>query len=72
VALQAAYLDATTAKLHNGGANAPVRLILVSEPAEHFKDKKIRTTGTVKEVDQLPRIEIDDAKQIRIAGPPGG
>jgi hypothetical protein len=24
-------------------------------------------TGTVKEVDQVPRIEIDDAKQIRIA-----
>jgi hypothetical protein len=39
----------------------------IDDPAEHFKDKKIRATGTVKEVDKIPRIEIDDAKQIRIA-----
>jgi hypothetical protein len=38
----------------------------ISNPAEHFKDKKIRATGTVKEVDKIPRIEIDDAKQIRV------
>jgi hypothetical protein len=38
----------------------------IDSPAEHYKDKKIRATGTVKEVDKVPRIEIDDAKQIRI------
>jgi hypothetical protein len=39
----------------------------IDNPAEHFKDKKIRATGTVKEVDKVPRIEIDNAKQIRRA-----
>jgi hypothetical protein len=39
----------------------------IENPAEHFKDKKIRATGTVKEVDKVPRIEIDDAKQIKLA-----
>jgi hypothetical protein len=38
----------------------------IDNPAAHFKDKKIRATGTVKEVDKIPRIEIDDAKQITI------
>jgi DNA/RNA endonuclease YhcR with UshA esterase domain len=38
----------------------------VDDPVQHFKDKKIRVTGTVKEVDKVPRIEIDEAKQIRI------
>jgi hypothetical protein len=38
----------------------------IDDPAAHFKDKKIRATGTVKEVDNVPRIEIDDAKQIHI------
>jgi hypothetical protein len=38
----------------------------IDSPAEHYKDKKIRATGTVKEVDKIPRIEIDDAKQIII------
>jgi hypothetical protein len=38
----------------------------IDSPAEHFKDKKIRATGTVKEVNKVPRIEIDDAEQIRI------
>ncbi len=38
----------------------------IDNPAEHFKDKKIRASGTVKEVDKIPRIEIDDAKQIRL------
>jgi hypothetical protein len=42
----------------------------IDNPAEHFKDKKIRATGTVKEVDNVPRIEIDDAKQIKIADGP--
>jgi hypothetical protein len=38
----------------------------IDDPAAHFKDKKIRATGVVKEVDNVPRIEIDDAKQIEI------
>ena len=38
----------------------------IAEIADHFKDKLIRATGTVKEVDGVPRIEIDDAKQIRV------
>lgn len=38
----------------------------VDAPAEHFKGKTIRATGVVKEVDGVPRIEIDEAKQIRI------
>ncbi len=38
----------------------------INDPAEHFKDKKIRATGMVKEVDMIPRIEIEEAKQIRI------
>ena len=37
----------------------------INNPAEHFKGKKIRATGTVKEVDKVPRIEIEDAKQIQ-------
>jgi hypothetical protein len=37
----------------------------IDDIAGHFKDKKIRATGTVKEVDKVPRIEIDDAKQIK-------
>src|SRR5262249_22578128 len=38
----------------------------IDSPANHFKDKKIRATGTVKEVDKIPRIEIGEAKQIRL------
>jgi DNA/RNA endonuclease YhcR with UshA esterase domain len=38
----------------------------ITDPAEHFKGKKIREIGTVKEVDEIPRIEIDDARQIRL------
>jgi DNA/RNA endonuclease YhcR with UshA esterase domain len=38
----------------------------ISDPAQHFKGKTIRATGTVKEVENVPRIEIDDAKQIQI------
>ena len=38
----------------------------IANPAEHFKDKKIRAKGTVKEVDKVPRIEIDNAKQIAL------
>jgi DNA/RNA endonuclease YhcR with UshA esterase domain len=39
----------------------------ITDPADHFKGKTIRATGTVKEVDGVPRIEIDDAKQIAVA-----
>jgi hypothetical protein len=39
----------------------------IDNPADHFKNKKIRATGTVKEVDGVPRIEVDDAKQIHLA-----
>src|SRR5262249_23283336 len=41
----------------------------IASPAEHFDQKRIRATGTVKEVDKIPRIEIDDARQIRIVEP---
>jgi WD40 repeat protein len=37
----------------------------IGAPAEHFRDKTIRATGTVKEMDRVPRIEIDDVKQIQ-------
>jgi hypothetical protein len=42
----------------------------IDDPAEHFKNKKIRATGTVKEVDNVPRIEIEDARQIKLSGRP--
>jgi DNA/RNA endonuclease YhcR with UshA esterase domain len=38
----------------------------VTDPAAHFKGKMIRATGTVKEVDGVPRIEIDKAEQIKL------
>jgi hypothetical protein len=38
----------------------------IEHPADHFKDKKIRASGTVKEVDKIPRIEIDEVKHIRL------
>src|SRR5262245_29792428 len=34
----------------------------IANPAEHFMGKKIRATGAVKEVEKVPRIEIDDVK----------
>jgi hypothetical protein len=40
----------------------------VGNPAEHYKGKKIRATGTVKVVEKVPRVEIDDAKQIKLVG----
>lgn len=39
----------------------------ITDPADHFKGKKITARGTVREVDGVPRIDIDDAKQIKIA-----
>ena len=38
----------------------------IDDPAAHFRGKKIRATGTVKKVDEVPRIEIDDAAQIKV------
>src|SRR5437879_8706920 len=38
----------------------------IDDPAEHFRGKKVRATGTVKEVEKVPRIEVDDAKQVRL------
>jgi DNA/RNA endonuclease YhcR with UshA esterase domain len=38
----------------------------ITDPADHFRGKTILATGTVKEVDGVPRIEIDTAKQIMI------
>ena len=38
----------------------------IADPAEHFKGKTITATGTVKEVDGVPRVEIDAAKQIAV------
>jgi DNA/RNA endonuclease YhcR with UshA esterase domain len=38
----------------------------ITDPADHFRGKTIRATGTVKEVDGVPRIEIDDAKRISV------
>jgi hypothetical protein len=40
----------------------------IADPADHFRDKTITATGTVKEVDGVPRIEIDGAKQIAVTG----
>jgi DNA/RNA endonuclease YhcR with UshA esterase domain len=37
----------------------------VEDPAGHFKAKTVRATGTVKKVGGVPRIEIDEAKQIK-------
>jgi hypothetical protein len=41
----------------------------IADPAEHFLSKTIRAKGTVKEVDDVPRIEIDDPKQVSIVEP---
>jgi DNA/RNA endonuclease YhcR with UshA esterase domain len=38
----------------------------IDDPAGHFRGKTIKATGTVTEVDGVPRIEIDDAGQIEI------
>ena len=38
----------------------------IDDPATHFKSKLIRATGEVKVVDDVPRIEISEAKQIKL------
>jgi DNA/RNA endonuclease YhcR with UshA esterase domain len=40
----------------------------ITDPVTHFKGRKVRATGTVKEVDGVPRIEIDEAEQITRLG----
>jgi hypothetical protein len=52
---------------HTKAGAAALEQAGIDDPAGHFKDKKIHATGTVKEVDKVPRIEIDDAKQLRLA-----
>jgi hypothetical protein len=42
----------------------------LDDPAAHFKDKLIRATGEVKVVDGVPRIEISEAKQLKLASDP--
>jgi hypothetical protein len=69
------YLDAETdfrdeknfAVVITKAGAASLKVAGIDNPAEHFKDKKIHATGTVKEVDKVPRIEIDDAKQLGLA-----
>lgn len=41
----------------------------IGDVAEHFRDRTIRATGTVKVVDEVPRIEIDDADQLKRVEP---
>lgn len=41
----------------------------IDDPAAHFADKLIRARGRVKVVDDVPRIEIDEAAQIRLVDP---
>jgi len=38
----------------------------VADPAEYFRGKTIRATGTVKVVDKIPRIEIEDPMQLKV------
>lgn len=38
----------------------------IADPADHFRGKTVRAKGEVKEVGGVPRVEIDDAKQIRV------
>lgn len=38
----------------------------IDNPADHYRGKTIRAKGKVTEVDGVPRIEIDDVKQISI------
>jgi hypothetical protein len=68
------YLDAETdfrdeknfAVVITKAGAASLKAAGIADPAAHFMDKTIRATGTVKVVQDVPRIEIDDAKQIRI------
>ena len=71
------YLDAETdfrdeknfAVVITRAGAASLKQAGIDSPADRYKNKRIRATGTVKEVDKVPRIEIDDAKQIRVVAP---
>ena len=41
----------------------------IENPADHFRDKLIRVRGRVTLKDNIPRIEVSDAKQIEIVIP---
>jgi hypothetical protein len=68
------YLDAETdfrdkknfAVVITRAGAASLKKAGIADPAKHFKDRKIRATGKVKEVDGVPRIEVEDARQIRV------
>jgi hypothetical protein len=38
----------------------------VEDPAEHFRGKTIRVSGTITRVDDRPRIVVSDPKQIKV------
>jgi WD40 repeat protein len=38
----------------------------IGDPAKHYKGKKVRARGKVKAVEGVPRIEVDDARQIQV------
>jgi hypothetical protein len=69
------YLDSTTD--HHDPKNLAVVITVagaaslkaagVDKPADYYKDKTIRATGTVSLKENEPRIEINDASQIRLA-----
>ncbi len=73
------YLDSETdfedemnfAVVITGDGAASLEKAGIADPAAHFENRKIRATGTVKEVDKIPRIEIEEAKQIQISVPCG-
>ncbi len=48
------------------GANR-FKEIGIKDPAKHLENQEIRAKGVVKEVQGIPRIEINDPKQISIA-----
>jgi hypothetical protein len=68
------YLDAETdfrdeknfAAVINRDGAALFQAQGVADPAEHFQDKTIRVKGVVTIVDDVPRIEVRDPKQIEL------
>jgi hypothetical protein len=38
----------------------------IADPAGHFRGKTIRASGEVKEVQKVPRIEVNDPAQVRV------
>ncbi len=68
------YLDATEdfkdpnnfAVVISKKGTASLKAVGITDPAAHYKDKAITAKGTVREVDDVPRIDIDDARQIAV------